>query len=172
MVSSLDGAGRERFQTFSEFTIIGPINHVSVLGQHLLILNSFDIAHELLDCRGGMYSSRPRLVTFSEMYAMLPRSIPRLTNLMKFTLGWDGRPSSFRWTPDHAGGSIAKPFKRNSVLDMSASTLGCNGELYILSSRAWAKPLRSLEITSRGELYHRLIPHTDLTMTAQQTQIQ
>jgi hypothetical protein len=40
-----------------------------VLGQHLVILNSFDAARELLDHRGGAYSGRPRLVTFSEMYA-------------------------------------------------------------------------------------------------------
>lgn len=47
--------------------VAGSINHVSVLGQHLLVLNSFDVAHELLDNRGGIYSSRPRLVTFAEM---------------------------------------------------------------------------------------------------------
>lgn len=45
----------------------GPINHASVLGQHLVIINSFKTAHELLDLRGGIYSGRPRLVTFSEM---------------------------------------------------------------------------------------------------------
>ncbi|KAF9777905.1 cytochrome P450 [Thelephora terrestris] len=45
----------------------GPINHASVLGQHLVIINSFDTARELLDYRGSVYSSRPRMVTFSEM---------------------------------------------------------------------------------------------------------
>lgn len=86
MVSSLNSAGRKRFQRLSEFTVIGPINHVSVLGQHLVILNSFDIAHELLDRRSGIYSNRPRLVTFSEMYAapsvLAPCVAMRLTKFM------------------------------------------------------------------------------------------
>ncbi|KAF9647711.1 cytochrome P450 [Thelephora ganbajun] len=45
----------------------GSVNHASVLGQHLVILNSFDDARELLDHRGGIYSGRPRLVAFAEM---------------------------------------------------------------------------------------------------------
>lgn len=60
--------GENRFQTLSRPPDVGPINHASVLGQHLVILNSFNDVHELLDHRGGIYSSRPRLVTFSEMY--------------------------------------------------------------------------------------------------------
>ena len=54
--------------------VTGPVSHVSVFGRHLVILNSFDDAHELLDNRGGIYSSRPRLVTLSEMHAGSPCS--------------------------------------------------------------------------------------------------
>ena len=66
-------------------TITGSINHASVLGQHLVILNSFEVAHELLDLRGGIYSSRPRLVTFSEMCVEFSMPITRLSStLIKF----------------------------------------------------------------------------------------
>jgi hypothetical protein len=75
MVSSLDCAGEGTH--IQSFYITGPINHASVLGQHLVILNSFEVSRELLDLRGGVYSSRPRLVTFSEMYVEFSMPIAR-----------------------------------------------------------------------------------------------
>ena len=72
---------------------------MSVFGQNLVILNSFNDAHELLDHRGGTYSSRPRLVTFSEMHAASPLNPPHSGNTNGIpNLGWDGVLSSPRCT--------------------------------------------------------------------------
>lgn len=46
---------------------LGPIVYASAFGKPLIILNSFSAAQDLLQKRGGIYSGRPRLVTFSEM---------------------------------------------------------------------------------------------------------
>lgn len=46
---------------------IGPIVYASAFGKPFIILNSFSVAQDLLQKRGGTYSGRPRLITFSEM---------------------------------------------------------------------------------------------------------
>lgn len=48
-------------------TTSGPIVYASAFGKHLVILNSFNAAQDLLQKRGSIYSSRPRLIAFSEM---------------------------------------------------------------------------------------------------------
>ena len=45
----------------------GPIVYASMFGKRLIILNSFEVSRDLLQKRGSIYSSRPRLVAFSEM---------------------------------------------------------------------------------------------------------
>jgi hypothetical protein len=45
----------------------GPIVYASIFGKRLIILNSFDVARDLLHKRGSIYSSRPKFVAFSEM---------------------------------------------------------------------------------------------------------
>jgi hypothetical protein len=47
---------------------LGPIVYVSTFGKPLIVLNSFSVARELLQKRGNIYSGRPRLVAFSEMW--------------------------------------------------------------------------------------------------------
>jgi hypothetical protein len=39
----------------------GPIVHVNMLGQHVIILSSTEVAHEILAKTGGAFSDRPRL---------------------------------------------------------------------------------------------------------------
>ena len=80
-------------QSLSQSPVAGPVNHASVLGQHLVIINSFEDAHELLDLRGGVYSSRPKLVTW-EMYAGSPRPTSNTYEIP--IIGWDGASSSVR----------------------------------------------------------------------------
>lgn len=46
---------------------LGPIVYASAFGKPLIVLNSFSVAQDLLQKRGNIYSSRPRLITFSEM---------------------------------------------------------------------------------------------------------
>ncbi|EIN09176.1 cytochrome P450 [Punctularia strigosozonata HHB-11173 SS5] len=41
--------------------------YMTALGSHLLVLNSFEAARDLLDKKGSLYSSRPRLVMIKEM---------------------------------------------------------------------------------------------------------
>ena len=44
---------------------------MSAFGSRLLVLNSFEAAHDLLDKKGALYSSRPRLVMINEMCVCL-----------------------------------------------------------------------------------------------------
>lgn len=46
---------------------LGEICHLQVLGKHVVYLNSANAAFELLDRRGSIYSSKPRLVMLGEM---------------------------------------------------------------------------------------------------------
>lgn len=48
-------------------TLTGDVNYLEVLGQSLVVLNSYTACKDLLEKRGGIYSSRPRLVLLSEL---------------------------------------------------------------------------------------------------------
>lgn len=48
-------------------TLIGDVNYLEVLGQPLVVLNSYPACKDLLEKRGNIYSSRPRLVLLSEL---------------------------------------------------------------------------------------------------------
>ena len=48
-------------------TMIGDVNYLEVLGQPLVILNSYTSCKDLLEKRSSIYSSRPRLVLLSEL---------------------------------------------------------------------------------------------------------
>lgn len=47
--------------------LYGPISSVTVLGQTIILVHDLDAALELLDKRGGKYSSRGRMVFAGEM---------------------------------------------------------------------------------------------------------
>jgi len=106
--------GGNQIQRVSQSSVIGPVSHASVLGQHLVILNSFNDTRELLDHRGGIYSGRPRLVSFSEMCANSPTLVACISTIAHETpgIGWAGDPSSLRWIPGRTGKNIAGLFKR------------------------------------------------------------
>lgn len=57
---------------FLMFLIIGPISSITVMGQTIVIVNSLEIATELLNKRSAIYSSRPNLVFASEMFVTSP----------------------------------------------------------------------------------------------------
>lgn len=46
---------------------IGDVNYLEVLGQPLVVLNSYSACKDLLEKRSSIYSSRPRLVLLSEL---------------------------------------------------------------------------------------------------------
>ena len=48
-------------------TVIGDVNYLEVLGQPLIVLNSYSACKDLLEKRSRIYSSRPRLVLLSEL---------------------------------------------------------------------------------------------------------
>ncbi|KIK56942.1 hypothetical protein GYMLUDRAFT_75964 [Collybiopsis luxurians FD-317 M1] len=69
----------QEHKVFKEWgNIYGDIFKVSVFGRTVVIVNSFDIAIELMEKRGAIYSSRPRLIMagewmgFNETYALMP----------------------------------------------------------------------------------------------------
>ena len=52
--------------------------YFNVLGTPMLVINSYDTAHELLNKKGTLYSSRPRLTMLKELcvplaLCLLPR---------------------------------------------------------------------------------------------------
>ncbi|KAG7447172.1 cytochrome P450 [Guyanagaster necrorhizus] len=53
---------------FSEWAhTYGDVIHLTLFGQSMIILSSYEAAGELLEKRGAIYSDRPRFVLFSEM---------------------------------------------------------------------------------------------------------
>ena len=52
-------------------TIFGPLSSVTVFGQTIILLHDLEAALELLDKRGGKYSSRPRMVFAGEMLVLV-----------------------------------------------------------------------------------------------------
>ena len=48
-------------------TVIGDVNYLEVLGQPLVVLNSYRACKDLLEKRSAIYSSRPRMVLLSEL---------------------------------------------------------------------------------------------------------
>jgi hypothetical protein len=44
----------------------GNVVHVNALGQHIIVLNSFEAANELMDQRSAIYSDRPYIPMFHE----------------------------------------------------------------------------------------------------------
>ncbi|KIO29638.1 hypothetical protein M407DRAFT_70181 [Tulasnella calospora MUT 4182] len=45
----------------------GPATFLRLPGSNLLIINSYDVAYELLDKRGTLYADRPRMVMMGEL---------------------------------------------------------------------------------------------------------
>lgn len=75
----LDMPTEEEWKTFSAWgDTYGDLMSVTILGQPIIILNSFKHASALLDKRSGIYSSRPRLmmggeiVGYNKTLALLP----------------------------------------------------------------------------------------------------
>lgn len=44
--------------------------YVKVLNKAILAINSFDIARDLMEKRGAIYSDRPRMVLLNEVYVL------------------------------------------------------------------------------------------------------
>ncbi|KAL1685715.1 cytochrome P450 [Schizophyllum commune] len=65
--SLLSMPSEQEWKTYAEWgTIYGPISSVSVLGQRIVIVNSLQIAADLLDKRSAIYSDRPTLAFVSD----------------------------------------------------------------------------------------------------------
>ncbi|KAJ3929506.1 MAG: cytochrome P450 [Lentinula lateritia] len=69
----------QEWKVFKEWShIYGNIFKVSVFGRTIIVVNSFDIAIELTEKRGAIYSSRPRLIMagklmgFNATYPLMP----------------------------------------------------------------------------------------------------
>ncbi|KAJ4496604.1 hypothetical protein C8R41DRAFT_918447 [Lentinula lateritia] len=69
--------------TFAEWKEqYGPLVQINVAGQSIVIMNTHKVASDLLDCRGPIYSDRPRFigahyVEFFTWMKYLPRSVAR-----------------------------------------------------------------------------------------------
>ncbi|KAJ7748816.1 cytochrome P450, partial [Mycena maculata] len=77
------------WKTFAKWAkTYGDCVYVHVLGQPIILLNSLSVAHDLLNQRSAIYSSRPRLVMagelagFAQALALMPYS-PRLLSLRR-----------------------------------------------------------------------------------------
>ncbi|PCH42022.1 cytochrome P450 [Wolfiporia cocos MD-104 SS10] len=77
--NALQIPGSRQWLKFAEWAkTYGPIVHVTIFGQHTIILNSREIVSELLEDRSAIYSERPHfrmagdLMGFSEFIFLLP----------------------------------------------------------------------------------------------------
>ncbi|KIO15806.1 hypothetical protein M407DRAFT_86728, partial [Tulasnella calospora MUT 4182] len=61
----------------------GPATFLRLPGSNLLIINSYDVAYELLDKRGTLYADRPRMVMMGELIGA-----SRATPLRPYGPGW------------------------------------------------------------------------------------
>lgn len=72
----------------------GPLTWITVPGQNILVINSFEAGNELLDRRGSIYLTRPRWVMLRELMGQLARCCPtcnRLTGVQSSRTGlYDG----------------------------------------------------------------------------------
>lgn len=41
--------------------------HMEAFGQHVIVLNTAQTAHDLMDMRAAIYSNRPRMVMLDEL---------------------------------------------------------------------------------------------------------
>jgi len=41
--------------------------HLEVFGRHMIVLNTAQAAHDLMDKRAAIYSDRPRMIMFVEL---------------------------------------------------------------------------------------------------------
>ena len=48
-------------------TATGDVNYLEVLGQSMVVLNSYTACKDLLEKRSAIYSSRPRMVLLTEL---------------------------------------------------------------------------------------------------------
>lgn len=48
--------------------VLGDVMHISLLGQHVVILNSVKAVTDLFERRSALYSSRPQSTMASELY--------------------------------------------------------------------------------------------------------
>lgn len=63
--------------------------YAKLLNRAVLVINSVDVARNLMEKRGAIYSDRPRFVLMNEMY-VLPDPEYHIANVAKPRLGLDG----------------------------------------------------------------------------------
>ena len=48
----------------------GDVVHLEIFGKHMIILNTFEAAQDLMEKRSAIYSDRPRFVMLAELSVM------------------------------------------------------------------------------------------------------
>ena len=76
------------FENLTLKSITGNIVYYHVFGRPTIVLNSYEIAKDLLDKRGSLYVDRPRLVLVQEMYRKLICIARVILNVTLVNLGW------------------------------------------------------------------------------------
>ncbi|KAJ3848269.1 cytochrome P450 [Lentinula lateritia] len=68
LVGNIFQLSMEAWITFAEWkALYGPLVYISVAGQSIVIMNTHQVAADLLDRRGPIYSDRPRFIVASEI---------------------------------------------------------------------------------------------------------
>lgn len=63
-----------KFET--SYGLIGDLVYLNLLGQHFMIVDTYEVAHDLLNKRSAIYSTRPHLVSFRVLWrALSPQTI-------------------------------------------------------------------------------------------------
>jgi len=56
-----------KLQLCHDSTVSGDISHIEIMGKHIVVLNSFDVAMEMLHKKSSKYSDRPILPMCGEL---------------------------------------------------------------------------------------------------------
>lgn len=67
----------KKFVLFTDERLPGDLIYLENLGKPMLIINSYEIAVELLERRSAIYSSRPHIVMLQDLYVIAFRSQAR-----------------------------------------------------------------------------------------------
>lgn len=103
----------------------GDIVHLSVLGQDIVILNSFKATRELLQQRSTIYNDRPRTVLLGERCDKLPNFHTKVWT--DCIVAWDGKMASCSVTTHPYGSVNGRSLHTISARLQCEGTVTCSG---------------------------------------------
>src|ERR1700761_4917002 len=94
--------------------VIGDLTYLNVLGTPILVTSSFEVAHDLLEKRSALYSSRPKFWMINSLLTISISCIPLNADIVHLGYAWVG--TSYSCNTEKRGASIVKCSTKCSTL--------------------------------------------------------